>query len=485
VASASLKRLLLAHELALVLLLAVTGGLGGLWAYFWHQTTEESVRIDQIYYSAQQIRGDLFRQIKEVYLARLMEEPEAVRSYTGYSRRIDEHFERIAERTVGAGERAAVERLRESYRVIQRDMNNIFADPYLMSRVVRVRILDPSEERNFVAGFEEAFGGLEALVEERRQALQAKMDRWTQLAPVLIAAPLVVAVVLVFISRRATQRALVQPMADVIGGARAMSGGDLGTRIPEAGVTEIRVLSRTMNEMAARLAASQEALLDAERQAAMGSLVPVVAHNIRNPLATIRATAQLMERCEDPAELREASEGIVATVDRLGRWVNSLVSYLHPLKPSVQRASVTAVLRAVADLLAERAKAGGVTLVCEPPAQDIQADFDPDLVEQAVYALLSNAVDASPGGGTVTVRLARRDGGARVEIADQGPGMPFEPEPRELAPGPSTKRFGTGLGIPLAFKICRAHGWQLEFEDARGGGTCAVICIPVLPAAGQ
>lgn len=476
---ASLKRLLLVHELAFVLLLLVAGGLGGLWAYFWHQTTEESIRINQMYYAAQQIRGDLFRQIKEVYLARLLEEPRALRTYTGYSRRIDAHFEHIAERVGDNQEQEALAGMREAYGTIQRDMNNIFADPYVISRVAQVRILDPSEERNFVAAFEEAFKAFEVLVDARQHALETRMAQWTRWAPVLIAAPLVLAVLVVAVSRRAMQRGIVAPMGQVMDGARRMSGGDLAARIPEVGVSEAREVSHTLNEMAGRLAASQEALIDAERQAAMGSLVPVVAHNIRNPLATIRATAQLLEECDDPADLAEAREGIVSTVDRLGRWVNALVSYLHPLKPQATRRAMGDILDTVVGLLHERSSAAGIVIEREPNDTSIEVAVDADLMEQALYGLVSNAIDASPPGGTVRIGLVRAGERARITITDQGAGMPFRPEPRELEPGPSTKRFGTGLGIPVAFKVCRAHGWQLDFETAQPRGTRVVITAPL------
>jgi signal transduction histidine kinase len=92
-------------------------------------------------------------------------------------------------------------------------------------------------------------------------------------------------------------------------------------------------------------------------------------------------------------------------------------------------------------------------------------------MEQALYGLLLNAIDASPPGGTVSVGAAREADGLRLRIADDGPGMAFEPQPSGLRPGPSTKRSGTGLGIPFAHKVCQAHGWGLAFAKRPTGGT--------------
>ena len=104
---------------------------------------------------------------------------------------------------------------------------------------------------------------------------------------------------------------------------------------------------------------------------------------------------------------------------------------------------------------------------------------DPDLMEQAIYALLANAIDASPEHSILKIELARKENELEIKIQDSGPGLPFDPEPSKLAPGPSTKQFGTGLGIPIAFKICQQHGWKLAFYGGEGKGTNAVITAPI------
>ena len=82
-------------------------------------------------------------------------------------------------------------------------------------------------------------------------------------------------------------------------------------------------------------------------------------------------------------------------------------------------------------------------------------------MEQALYGLLANAVDASPQQGTIVIAFERKIEHFIIKIIDNGSGLPFEPQPSNLEPGPSSKRFGTGLGIPIAFKICQTHAWDL------------------------
>jgi len=475
---ASLRRLLLVHELAFLLLVVVTGVLGGVWAYFWQSNTAESLRISQMYYAAQQVRGDLFRQIKDVYLARLLDDAGAVRTYSDYARRIDAHFDTLNRRARAGDEARAVQAMQEAYRVLRQDMNKIFADPYVIGRVTRIRILDPLQERNFVGAFEQTFHDLEGLLTERQRQLERTMAHWTRVARVAIPAPILLAVVLLLISSRSVRRGFVAPMAAVMGGARRMSEGALGDPIPAQGVREVAELARAINHMAAELAASQAALVEKERQAALGALVPVIAHNIRNPLATIRASAQLIDHDDGAAELEEIRTGIIETVDRLGGWVNALVSYLHPLRPHLARCRAAALLDAPLRLLAPRLAEKNVRVVRHGWDLESELDVDRDLMEQALYGLLSNAVDASPEGAELQVTVAADGPEVRLVVEDRGPGMPFTPQPSELSPGPSTKRFGTGLGIPIAFKVCRAHGWRLAFEAARPHGTRVILAAP-------
>jgi signal transduction histidine kinase len=110
---------------------------------------------------------------------------------------------------------------------------------------------------------------------------------------------------------------------------------------------------------------------------------------------------------------------------------------------------------------------------------DLRLNTDPDLMEQALYALLANAMDASPPGGEIEIRLMRSEGNLEISISDEGPGLPFDPQSNNLSPGPTTKRFGTGLGIPIAFKICQQHGWKLTFESGNGKKTRAIIAAPI------
>lgn len=475
----SLKGLLAFHESAFLVLVLVTGGVGGLSAYYWQQSSLEAIRLNVLMHQAQQIRGDMYRQIKEVTRARLTEDPSMLDEYSSYSARVDDGFARLVSNARDPEVRTALDYMRQAYRVVRDDMNKVFTDPNEINEAVRMKLLDPAYEEWMLADFESAVRVFSEIVSQRREKLETSLARWTVLARVLIPAALVLSVLLVIASRRTLKRHFLDPIHQLMRGAGELSRGRLDHHLEESGVDEVARLAVSMNHMARELAASRDALLENERQAALGALVPAVAHNIRNPLASIRATAQLIEDGEDVKALRNIRTAIIESVDRLERWVSALLSYLHPLKPYARPVHLNAVVDGAVEPLKGKLDAKDIELVRENWDMECGLRADPDLLEQALHGLLNNAIDASPAGASIVLRLSREADAVGLTIDDQGPGIPFEPNPSDLTPLPSTKRFGTGLGIPFAFKVCQTHGGRVSVTRRAEGGTRAALSLPV------
>ncbi len=475
----SLKHLLLVHESALVALVVITGALGGLWAYFWQQSSQESLRINSLLLGAQQVRTDLYRGLKDISRARLTQDPTALDRYWRHLYRIDRRFYLLEHRSASPQETQAVGAMRRAYELMQTELNKIFADPYRISDALRRTLVDPAYEQRMLGEFEEAFKAFSGIIAAQQRAIEADLVYWTRLAPVLMAAPILLAAVLLWYSHRSLRRGFMGPMAQVTHGAQRISQGELGHQIPEQGVTEVRELAHAINAMARDLAASRDALVQSERQAALGALVPVVAHNIRNPLASIRAVSQMIEHGDDPADLRETRDAIIETVDRLERWVSSLLSYLNPLTPHRTTTRLGTVLDGALAPLQGRLADKGLRVVRRGGAEDLTLALDVDLMEQALHGLAHNALDASPEGGEIALSSQQAGDAVVITIDDQGPGMRQPPRPDGLRPGPTTKRSGTGLGIPFAAKVCEAHGRSLGFDTAPGGGTRVRITLPL------
>ncbi len=472
----SLKNQLLIHEIAFLLLVAVTGALGGLSAFFWQETSSESVRINKIIYVTEQIRSELFRQIQQVIRARMLEDPRAFNVYSEYSKRIDKLFNSLRRTSASREESESIQALQESYRTIQNDMNAIFSDPYANNNAMRMKILDPRFAERLVAVFEGRYRQIKYDIATKHSDLDKTIERWARFAPVLIPVFFIVALLLVLFTRRILIRDFIRPMATVKKGAAIIRQGQLQHQIPDEGVEEVAEIADSLNTMATELASSRDALVESERQAALGELIPVVAHNIRNPLASIRACAQMLDDVEDRVELKESKQAIMDTIDRLGRWVNALVSYLHPLKPQIRKINARQLIESSVSMLETKIDEKKIQINKQELIYEGEIEADPDLMEQALYCLLSNAVEASPEAGELRLAVRQLEENIQISIGDDGSGLPFEPKPGNLEPGPSTKKFGTGLGIPIAFKICQSHGWELRFNVPVQGTEVVITC---------
>jgi signal transduction histidine kinase len=162
--------------------------------------------------------------------------------------------------------------------------------------------------------------------------------------------------------------------------------------------------------------------------------------------------------------------------DRLERWLNALLSYLHPLDLKRERHALDDIVDGAIAALGGRLAAADITL--ERERAPVYVDVDAPLLEQALHGLFANALEASPQGACLYVTTVFDADRAVLEICDQGPGMAVVPDPQASAPLPTTKRRGTGLGIPFAYKVIHAHDGELNYDSAPGGGTRVRVRLP-------
>jgi signal transduction histidine kinase len=472
----SLKQYLLLYAIGFLALVTIAGGLGGYALYFWHQSSKETLRLNSMMQQVQEMRGSLYLQLKEVFDSIFLADQDAIKQYHEYEQRIQTHLNRLDNTAHGAAERDAINGLRKSYQALRDVGSVILRDQGNMPLKVKQRVLNTELEMHGINNHEEAIRRIESLLSMQQAQLDQRLTKLNQLVPLLLALPFLLALGLLIFSRLFLQRAVVAPLAVLEAATGKISAGKLDERVPLYGPRELRSLADRVNSMAHDLAESRQSLLRAEKQATLGSLVPVLAHNIRNPIAAIRATAQMIS---DPAltqETRDELSGIIATTDRLERWTRSLLSYLHPMKPNFARVELRLVLDNVINLCRLRIEQKSLTMTREGDDR-IMLSLDIELIEQALQGLLVNAIEASPEYARVELRITRGDDDVNIHIADEGAGMPFAPATLDLAPGLTTKRFGTGLGIPFALRVIEEHGGAIRFEPRRPRGTEVVVMI--------
>lgn len=474
----SLKDLLLIHELAFILLIILAATAGAIGIHLWEKSSQEASRISLLVTEIQQTRGDLYRQMKELFDAYFLEDPTARKEYSDFTASIEQHFVQLQALTVDAPEKDAIHALHESYQKFVVETPALFEQYQSLSNNKTKRALNTDIETGLFKGFEDILARTEKLLSQKQAQLNQQLIGTKRTATILLIIPLILAVLLLIFSRIFLKRAIVKPIENVLKATAEISAGNLTHKAPEEGVAELTAVSQAINKMADKLADSQEALVRTEKQAAQGLLVPMLAHNIRNPLASIRATAQVMEDPAHDVETRESLHGIIDTVDRLERWTGALLAYLLPLKPQPSTASMQAIIEGALAPLQQKIKEKAMQVILPHWAKNTPIFTDQHLLEQVIYNLMLNAIDASKKAGSLEITLTLTDEIYVLQLLDRGCGMPFTPDPSAMS-APTTKRFGTGIGIPFAFKVCDALGGDLKFEARLGGGTVITICLPV------
>jgi signal transduction histidine kinase len=474
----SLRELLLAHELIFIalILLAVAGG--GYGIYLWDKSAKESQRIHFLVQEIQQTRGDLYRQMKELFDAFLLEDADAKNEYAGYTQSILKHFNQLDKLAVGAEEKQAISDLESNYKSFADEAPALFLRYQQSPNHASRKSLYKDMETGIFSRYEAVSKRAEGLLSLKQNELKTRLDDAKQVSITILIIPILLAGLLLLLSRLFLKRAIVNPIHAIMQATSEISAGNLQHKVPEAGAAELATLSKEINKMAAELQTNRDALVQSEKQAAMGLLVPMLAHNIRNPLASIRATAQLLDDPAHDKETRESLVGIMASVDRLERWTSGLLAYLLPIKPALTHTNLEKIIAGGLTALTQKLQEKHIKIVKNISAIQQQITTDEHLLEQVIYNLVLNAADASPKNSTINIEAKLENNHLILIIQDQGSGMPFAPDPHALSPGPSTKRFGTGLGIPFAFKVCEVLGGNIAFEAASPQGTRITLTLP-------
>jgi signal transduction histidine kinase len=249
--------------------------------------------------------------------------------------------------------------------------------------------------------------------------------------------------------------------------------------------TQRRDLERQTQALQAandELRATQRQLGAAERLAAIGEVSATVAHGIRNPLANIRAAAQVaLEATADPPVVTRHLASITAEVDRLGRWLRALLDAARPFELQRGPADLDAVVEQALGALAARVSEGRIRLTRRLAPDLPKLLADEVQLQQAVLSVLENAVEALPPGGTLEVATARggAPGTVEVTVRDDGAGIPAERLARVFEPFFTTKGRGTGLGLAIARKVVEGHGGTIAIDSRPGAGTRVTMVLPV------
>lgn len=231
----------------------------------------------------------------------------------------------------------------------------------------------------------------------------------------------------------------------------------------------------------------------ADRLATLGQLAAGAAHEIRNPLTSIRSTIQYLERNIGDDSKRELVSGLIGEVDRINEIIEGLLSFSKPSQPITEEVDLALLLEQTCNLVSTTANKRGIEVALEFNAPVRTLTADPSQLKQVFLNVIMNAIQAMENGGSLTIgvemnltrSLAMQSARSfYIEFRDTGSGIPSEHLEHLFDPFFTTKKDGTGLGLSISYGIIRQHGGDIEIESHVNGdgsaasGTVVTIMLP-------
>ncbi|CAH2030393.1 two-component system sensor histidine kinase NtrB [Trichlorobacter ammonificans] len=234
---------------------------------------------------------------------------------------------------------------------------------------------------------------------------------------------------------------------------------------------------RKLEEQSERIIAIEEQLRRAERLSTLGEMAAVLAHEVRNPLASLRGSAEILRDDYRPGDAKyEFLDMQIRETERLNRVVEEFLRMARSRPTDLKPCRLREELETIITLTVGEARKRQVALALLPGGDSATVLADGDKLRQAFLNVVINALQATPPGGNVTIAIA--DNGREVCFSDTGPGIPPEALERIFEPFFTTKQDGTGLGLAVTRKIIEAHGGTLAVESEAGQGTTVVVRLP-------
>jgi signal transduction histidine kinase len=223
-----------------------------------------------------------------------------------------------------------------------------------------------------------------------------------------------------------------------------------------------------------------EQLAQSEKMAALGTMMAEITHEIRNPLVSIGGfTRRLGRKLTDP-EAKRYLDIILSEVERLEGIIHDNLAYVKSVTPQFVRTDVNSLVNEVLVVYEDELRQRGIVLERQLAGGLPQLDIDPNQIKQVVVNLVTNAMEALGAGGMVLVRTTAladtRE--TAVEVADTGPGVSAEVMQNLFNPYYTTKVRGTGLGLPIALRIVKAHRGNIVFRNREQGGSLFTVTLP-------
>ncbi len=276
-------------------------------------------------------------------------------------------------------------------------------------------------------------------------------------------------------------RSITSPVEELLKATTKISEGRFGEKILIKTDDEIGALAGAFNRMGDELKGYEERVVRSEKLAAAGQMAAGFAHEIRNPLTSIKMLGQVLhKRMKNEPENQEMLGSLVQEIDRLDGIIAEMINRTRYGEPRKQWSDVNRLLLEVLSIAGGNIAAGKIVTALNLSSSIPQVFLDQEKVKQVVWNLILNAKEAMPLGGTMALstRLFDTDS-VEISVTDTGRGIAPEDAERLFHPFFTTKTEGLGLGLTMSRKIIEQHGGSLILENRPEGGANARVLLPV------
>lgn len=274
-----------------------------------------------------------------------------------------------------------------------------------------------------------------------------------------------------------------RPVEDLANAAREVARGKWDASVETNSHDEIGELAASFNVMTRDLLDQREKLVQAERVAAWRELARRLAHELKNPLFPLQLTVENLLRSRERGDkefnetFQENAATLLSEIANLKNIISRFSDFSKMPQPQVQEVQLSDVIESALKIFNAQLEANHIQIIREFSDPDPVA-ADPDLLHRAISNLASNAIEAMPDGGRLTVRTVQTASSATIEISDTGPGLAPEESVRVFTPYYTSKPNGTGLGLAIVQSIVSDHGGRISVNSEPGCGTTFIIELP-------
>jgi two-component system, NtrC family, sensor histidine kinase HydH len=248
----------------------------------------------------------------------------------------------------------------------------------------------------------------------------------------------------------------------------------------EAALKRLDESHRKLMEQTDILFQTEEQLRRADRLSALGELSAGMAHEIRNPLGSIKGAVEILKDDYAPDDAKYEFIGILLKeTDRLNRIVQEFLGFSRPKQPEFRQADLNEAIESVLTLTTQEARKAGVKIDKKLDPDIGKRSLDAGMLKQAFLNLVLNAIQAMPSGGVLTVESRLRSDAIEVKIVDTGVGIPEGDRKKLFSPFFTTKKSGTGLGLAITYRIIENHRGRIDVASEQGKGTTFTVSLPI------